>query len=403
MQHDGKTSKTVRLIWLYAGSLQKALDSATWLATTRELRSAGWCVHLVTQDPPQHAQIEGVEVQGLGKPAVYLLGYLVFHLRFWVLLAKLWRQTDIVLFHSHSALWVLPWRIVRLLGMNQGPLLVMDSRTVRMEPRENESPRTYLLRQYTSAMNYLANRWADGQTAISPGMAEVLGIPQERFWGIWPSGVDEQVFACAGRQRRWPTETEPLQLIYIGSLHHERNLMALCRAVEAANATHRRFELTLAGQGTEQAELHRFAQTTGGRIRVLPPVPHGDVPHLLAKAHVGTLPFPDEEKLRISSPIKLFEYMAAGMPIFATRILCHTEVVRDGQYVCWAEGASEAKLAAALLQLDAARPLLPRMGKQAAAAVKPWTWSETAAKLRKALESGLYAERASENIHDHPC
>ena len=40
--------------------------------------------------------------------------------------------------------------------------------------------------------------------------------------------------------------------------------------------------------------------------------PHDQIPEVLARAHVGVLPFPDEEKFRVSSPIKLFEYMAAG-------------------------------------------------------------------------------------------
>ena len=37
----------------------------------------------------------------------------------------------------------------------------------------------------------------------------------------------------------------------------------------------------------------------------------------------------------VSSPIKLFEYLAAGLPILATRIDCHTNVVGNADCAVW--------------------------------------------------------------------
>jgi glycosyltransferase involved in cell wall biosynthesis len=122
---------------------------------------------------------------------------------------------------------------------------------------------------------------------------------------------------------------------------------------------------------------------------VLPPVPHSEVPGLLAQAHIGVLPFPDEEKFRVSSPIKLFEYMASGLVILATRIVCHTDVVGSGAYVVWAEDASIEGLLAALRSAWAQRDTLEQMGSRAADDAAAWTWYESARKLRVALEVGL--------------
>jgi glycosyltransferase involved in cell wall biosynthesis len=110
---------------------------------------------------------------------------------------------------------------------------------------------------------------------------------------------------------------------------------------------------------------------------------------MLAKAHVGVLPFPDEEKFQVSSPIKLFEYMAAGLPVLATRIACHTDVAGDGGYVFWAEQASVTGLHAALCLVWQNRDSLRSMGSQAAIASRAWTWHESARKLRAALERGV--------------
>ena len=101
------------------------------------------------------------------------------------------------------------------------------------------------------------------------------------------------------------------------------------------------------------------------------------------------LPFPDEEKFRVSSPIKLFEYMAAGLPILATRIVCHTDVIGNGAYVFWAEQTDAAGLLAALRLVWLSREVLSTMGAQAAVAAQAWTWHTSAQKLKLAIEHGL--------------
>ena len=237
----------------------------------------------------------------------------------------------------------------------------------------------------------LARRWADGQTAITQRMADFIKVPPEQLWGTWPSGVNLSCFAPAQDSRQWPEAGEPIQLVYIGSLLHVRNLLPLCQAVEEANEDGMNFILSLVGQGAAKADLETFALQTAGRIRVIPPIPHDQIPELLAQAHVGvTSPFlPDRELFQASSPIKLFEYMAAGLPVLATRMACHTDVVGDGQYAFWIEQPKVPSLLAALCLVWEAQSSLSRMGSQAATEAAAWTWHESAKKLKAALEYGL--------------
>jgi glycosyltransferase involved in cell wall biosynthesis len=172
-------------------------------------------------------------------------------------------------------------------------------------------------------------------------------------------------------------------------MDHERNLMALCLAVARANADGMSFDLSLVGDGTERAELEEFAAQTKGAVRVVPTVPYAAIPEVLARAHVGVLPFPDEEKFRVSSPIKLFEYMAAGLPILATRIVCHTDVVGSGEYNFWAEDAGEQGLLDALCLVWRSRDLLSELGRRAAIDAESWTWSASAQTLIQALKRGM--------------
>ncbi|MBD3306271.1 glycosyltransferase [candidate division KSB3 bacterium] len=378
-----------RLIWVYAGSLSSKLDASTWLAPTLELRGLGWNVTLVAPGPSGYQIIKDVEVLCISKPRIYLLGQAVFHVKVFRFIIRKWFDIDVILFHSMSAPWILPLRFLRCFRHRRAPLLVMDTRTLSMTPRSRESGRDRLRRRFHKLMNRLANFWADGQLTITQHMAEAVHIPSEKLWGVWPSGVNVERFASAQIDRRWPLVGEPIHLIYIGVLHYERNLMTLSKAVEKANTEGMAFALSLVGDGTEREDLEGFAEQTDGRVRVIPPVPHEQVWELLAQAHVGVLPFPDGEKFRVSSPIKLFEYMAAGLPILATRVVCHTDVIGNGDYVFWAEQADVAGLLAALRFVWRDSDLLSKMGGQSATAARSWTWRESAKKLKKALDYGI--------------
>lgn len=378
-----------RLFWVYAGSLNGKLDASTWLDTTVELRVLGWDVTLVSPGRPGYQVIRDVEVLCISKPNIYLLGQIVFHLKALRFIIRKCFDIDVVLFHSMSAPWILLLRFLRCLRHRHTPLLVMDTRTLSMTPTSKESGKDRLRRRFHELMNRLANLWADGRLAITQHMAEAVYIPSEKLWGIWPSGVNVERFASAQVDRRWPLAGEPIYLIYIGVLHYERNLMALSQAVEKANTEGMAFILSLVGDGTEREELERFAAQTAERVRVIPPVPHGQIWELLAQSHIGVLPFPDEEKFRVSSPIKLLEYMAAGLPILATRILCHTDVIGSEDYVFWAEQADVVGLLEALRSVWRDSDLLSKMGERSATAARAWTWHESAKKLQKALDYGV--------------
>ncbi len=89
----------------------------------------------------------------------------------------------------------------------------------------------------------------------------------------------------------------------------------------------------------------------------------------------------------------MFEYMAAGLPMIATRNNCHLDVVGDGGYVFWAEDPGEEQLLAALRRAWAARGRLAELGQEAYRDVHDWTWTAAARKLYGALAEGLRRHR----------
>jgi glycosyltransferase involved in cell wall biosynthesis len=377
------------LVWVHTDSLQNSLDAATWLETTKALRLLGWRTTLISAGPADLRSIWGVSVHSVPKPDVYLLRQVVFHLRVLVFITKNWAQIDVILFHQMSAPWLLPLRLLRKIKRQRLPLIVMDSRTVPMIPSHLASWRDRLRNVFDRLMNRAANFLADGQTAITLRMGQALHIPPAQLLGVWSSGVNQERFIAAQAARRWPDDAQSVQLIYVGAVQLERHLTQLAEAIVAANQAGMRFCLTVVGDGSARAALQKMAEQDPDWIRVVAPVPHAQIPAYLAQAHVGVLPFPDEERFRVSSPIKLFEYMAAGLPVLATRIVCHTDVVGDGAFAFWAEDATVPGLFAALSLIWRQRDELPTMGRASAVAALEWTWSATARKLSRALELGL--------------
>lgn len=390
-RNNGRAASEHRptLLWVQTEDLTQILDAATWLKTADELRALGWNVYLVQPAAPDSPTVLRDGLLHVPKPATYLFGQMAFHRN---VLKWLRERDDIdaVMFHPLSAV------LMRSARRRSGgrPLMVMDVRTLFMRAAAPR-PRDRLRAFYYQHINTLADRWVDGYLAITPHMATASGIGPDRLLGVWPSGVDPTLFMQAAGARRWPAAGEPIQIVYIGSLHVERNLLGLSRAVVAANRAGMHFKLLMVGRGSQQEELAAFARESGGAVEVRPAVPHSEVWRVLAESHVGVLPFPDELKFRVSSPIKLFEYLAAGMPILATRVVCHTDIVGDDAYAFLAESGSEDALLESLRQLWAARDRLPALGKQAAATTPQWTWQASAAKLDAALRRGLAIRQAA--------
>ena len=313
MHHNNTSSDSPWLVWLYSHQILKKYNATPRLEITKEMRNLGWKVDLIACGPRGEHVAQGVKVLLFPTLDVYFLRHLIFHMRAIGYIIQNWRQIDVVMFHQMSALWILPLRLLFAFGKKR-PIFVMDTRTVTMELASKATGREKLRKLFYSLMSDIANNFADGQTVITKPMAELLQVPKEKLWGTWPSGVNLDEFAPAAKKHCWPTENDPVIIIYIGSMHYGRNLLTLSWAVYEANREGMNFKLVLYGEGGEKQDLQSYADQSGGCIKIFDTILHNQIPDVLAGAHVGSLPFPDEDKFRVSSFIKLFEYMGTGMP-----------------------------------------------------------------------------------------
>jgi glycosyltransferase involved in cell wall biosynthesis len=141
----------------------------------------------------------------------------------------------------------------------------------------------------------LARVGATGPSAVVPN-----GLDPEEWSGPAPSAP-----GWVARARR------PL-LVYVGSLDSRLDvgaLLALSRELPEA-------EIALVGpllDGEHLAPLRSAAN-----IRVHPPIAREQVTGLIRSADVGLVPHVSSPLTRAMSPLKLYEYLAGGLPVVAT-------------------------------------------------------------------------------------
>ena len=83
-------------------------------------------------------------------------------------------------------------------------------------------------------------------------------------------------------------------------------------------------EFVIIGSGSH---LARMAATPLSNLRILGARPYAVLPAYLRHAHAGLLPLNDHPANAGRSPMKLYEYAAAGLPVLATRT---AELARRG-------------------------------------------------------------------------
>jgi glycosyltransferase involved in cell wall biosynthesis len=194
---------------------------------------------------------------------------------------------------------------------------------------------------------------ADRIVVVTGGWEEhfdALGVSRDKLVVI-PNGTDEEAFQVDEDREALRAEfglTRPTA-VYAGA-HGPANALHLL--VQAAKETPE-LDLLLVGAGTEKDRLRELAAGTPN-IRFLDPMPKAELARLLAACDVGVHCIEDLPILeRGMSPNKVFDYLAAGLPVVSNAGAGLAKVMRDDE--CGATGGTN-DLAALLRRTVAGLP-----------------------------------------------
>jgi len=213
--------------------------------------------------------------------------------------------------------------------------------------------------------------------AVSDAVAGYVGrfaIPMERVHVV-PNGVDPARFPHVDRPSRL-REDETFTLGFVGTLKSWHGLPMLVEAFGTLHAEDPRVRLIVVGDGPERDRLKESLETRGlAAATVLTgAVAPQLIPEWLAAMDVAVAPYAAQADFYFS-PLKVLEYMAAGLPVVASRIGQLTELIAHDRTGLLCTPDDPEALAAQLRRLREAPELRLRLGTAArTVVVRDHTW-----------------------------
>ena len=244
------------------------------------------------------------------------------------------------------------------LGRRDGAATVYDARDIYVDARNIAR----LPGPLRSLFAWIERRWARAADRVATVNDPYADVMEGRFGterplvvmncsSIRPSG--------AGRPRRFHEQLglpdDRRVILYHGGLSPDRGIEQLVEAIPAIPGA----VLVLMGYGDLEVALRRRAAdpASEGRIVVLPAVPPAELIEWVASADVVAMPIqPTTLNHRLTTPNKLFEAIAAGVPVVASDLPGMAPIVRSTGCGVVVDPTDPAALAAALRDILDAPP-----------------------------------------------
>lgn len=284
----------------------------------------------------------------------------------WRILAYLRQHQDVAFIYERYSLYMFaPVLIARLRGL---PVIleINDSATVeRVRPLFFASLAMAVERwvfRKASGLVFVSSVFRDRALAVHSRMAPAIITPNA-------ANIDKFSFTQVQRaaaRAKWDLDGHVV-CGYLGAFvpWHAIDQFVYRIADRLAEVPH--LKLLLVGDGATFPEVASFVKQRGleGRVVLSGRVPHDDVPGLLAAMDMAILPSAGD----YTSPVKLFEFMACGVPPVAPDFSPIREVLVEGRTGWMFPAGNLDRAASAVLQRSQNAAELQRVGATARAYV----------------------------------
>lgn len=200
----------------------------------------------------------------------------------------------------------------------------------------------------------------------------------DRRIDVLPNGVDWPVSLPA---KDWSHAGQ--HIIYSGSFFGWKGVSDLVQAAGDLPGC----RITLLGGTPEQVARERaLLPGNAAEVDFRGHVPHSEVANALGEACIAVLPNRDDPDSRFTSPIKLYEYMAAGCAIVASDLPALREVLADDAAV-WVKAGDPRSIAQGIRRLVDNPEFARAMGERVREQAQTLTWQARAEKLAALLSA----------------
>jgi glycosyltransferase involved in cell wall biosynthesis len=248
-------------------------------------------------------------------------------------------------------------------------------------------------------------RWREWQCRaadliVTPSARILLdGLPPERVLQIEWGADTERIHPGAVGVAPFERLRSETVAIFIGAFRAWHGAIALVHAIRRLHARGRQdIKAVLVGEGPELDRVRRAAEGLSG-VTFTGPLPHDRIPACLAAADIGVAPFdvaahPPLAREFYWSPLKVFEYMAAGLPVVTPRLERLAHIVRDGREGVLYDPADPEGLARAIEWLTSPedRAAMGRAARERV--VQHFSWQQHCRQLDRAIRDARSAARS---------
>ena len=222
-------------------------------------------------------------------------------------------------------------------------------------------------------------RESDALVSISQAIKEYLiqmKIP-DRSIHVVRNGVEEEWFSV----RKKPSAS---YICYTGSLYSWKGVDTLILAMKYLPGE----KLVIVGGGGRTAELKSLTVKEGvsDRVDFAGAVPRMLIPEYLSQAKVAVLPNILSMPSQFSSPLKLFEYMACGIPIAASDMPVFREVLTHKENAVLVEPNNPEALAGGIRYLIENPERAAQIAEKAKVDALNFTYGKRAGKITDIME-----------------
>jgi glycosyltransferase involved in cell wall biosynthesis len=219
------------------------------------------------------------------------------------------------------------------------PVIIYDLRSpwlhIAIERGSIPSWAAYLFKKLGYFSEFILSLWVDKFIFITQGLKEFYTSKlrmADKPSIIIPSGIHaEQFIAPIQENIRTKLNIADNQIVlgYIGGIAKLRKLHEVIEACTALDAT--KYRVMIVGSGDALEDLRAQTKELGLQDVVIftGVVPHSDINDYVQALDVGICHIPDTFVFRRSFPMKVLEYLAAGIPVLATDIRAHREIAKD--------------------------------------------------------------------------
>ncbi|HWT09256.1 MAG TPA: glycosyltransferase, partial [Roseomonas sp.] len=214
-------------------------------------------------------------------------------------------------------------------------------------------------------------------TAVLADLVAAAGVARDRITVV-PNGIDLAAFP-EGLDNR-PAGRAEVVVGFVGFVRDWHGLDAVLRAI-AASRVGPRIVLQVVGEGPARPGLERLAAELGieGQVRFTGLAERDRIPALVAGFDIALQP----ASVAYASPLKVFEYMAAGRAIVAPDQPNIREVLADGRTALLFPPGDAAAMWAAVQRLAEDAALRDALGAAARAEAirRDFTWAGNARRV----------------------